>query len=108
MDEQEYLDKNIFHGLKNLNDGFDAESIQYFSQADFEIVLSRIEKLGLGITGIEPWKNGEFFDVAVYEEFTKNPSDPNWYKNAFKGFVELGEDLQYAATYYVPKKLLKN
>jgi hypothetical protein len=106
MDEQEYLDKNIFQGLKNLNDGFDAVSIKYFSQTDFEIVLARIEKFGLGITGIEPWKDGEFFDVAVYEDFTINPSNPNWYKKAFKGFVELNEDLQYAATYYVPKELL--
>lgn len=106
MDEQEYLEKNIFFGLKNLNDGFDAESIQYFSQTDFEMVLSRIEKYGVGILGIEPWKNGEFFDAVGYEDFTKNPSDPNWYKKAFKGFVELGQNLQYAATYCVPKELL--
>ncbi len=41
-----FLDKHIFHGLKNLNTGFDADSIKYFSEDDFQIVLKRIEKQG--------------------------------------------------------------
>ena len=55
MKKEKYLNENIFIGLKNLNDGFDAKTIYYFSETDFEIVLNRIDQLGLGIWGIEPW-----------------------------------------------------
>jgi hypothetical protein len=108
MNEQEYLEKNVFYGLKNLNYGFDALSIKYFSQKDFEIVLCRIEKLGLGIYGIEPWSNGSYFDVSIYQEYSNDPSDPNWYKKAFNKFVKLDENLQYSATYHVPEELLRD
>ena len=63
MNKEAYLEEFIFKGLTNLNDGFDAESIKYFSQQDFETILNRIEEYGLGIYGIEPWKNGKFYDV---------------------------------------------
>jgi hypothetical protein len=104
--KKEYLDKHIFFDLKNLNDGFDAEGIKYFSENDFEEVLKRVKKHGLGITGIEPWKNGEFYHVLVYEDFTNDSTDSNWYNKAFETFKEAKEDLQYAATYYIPTALL--
>lgn len=63
IQEQKYLDKNVFHGLSNLNNGFDEEGIKYFSETEFQIVLERVKNLGLGITGIEPWKDGEFYGV---------------------------------------------
>jgi hypothetical protein len=47
-----YCDKHVFYGLKNLNDGFDNQTIRYFSEKDFEIVLERVKSLGLGIYGI--------------------------------------------------------
>lgn len=72
-----YLDKHIFYGLENLNDGFDAPSIKYFSEPDFGVVLKRIKDLGLGITGIEPWKDGEYYDAVTYETVTDEPTDPN-------------------------------
>ncbi len=68
MDKNTYLDKYIFAGLTNLNDGFDAGSIKYFSQNDFEIVIDRVEANGLGIYGIESWKSGEYFGVEIYDE----------------------------------------
>jgi len=52
MEKLEYLKKNVFFGLKNLNDVFDSESIYYYSESDFQIVLDRVENLGIGITGI--------------------------------------------------------
>ncbi len=107
MDEEEYLDKFIFVGLANLNDGFDSKSIKYFSPKDFEIVLSRVQKYGIGITGIEPWKNGEFYGVAVYEDYTENPTDSKWYKDIFDQCLKSGIELQYSASYYIPEKLLK-
>ena len=107
MNKEEYLDKYIFIGLTDLNDGFDGAAVKYFSQQHFEIVLSRVEKYGLGIPGIEPFINGEFYGVTTYEDYATESTDPKWYKWAFKRYVKSGEKLQYAASYYVPSELLK-
>lgn len=113
MDEQdidrlreEYLEEHIFCGLTNLNTGFDVQTIKYFSKADFEMVLDRCEAAGIGIYGIEPWIDGEFYDVWTCEEFSSDPADPEWYRMAFDDFATRGVDLQYAASYYVPARLL--
>ncbi len=100
--KQDYLVKNVFYGLTNLNDGFDTSTIYYFSEADFRIVLDRVEELGIGLYGIEPWKNKWLFDVSGYEDYSNNPTDPDWYRVAFAEFVSLKEELCYSATYYVP------
>lgn len=105
---QKYLDKNVFYGLKNLNNGFDVASIKYFSESDFEIVLDRIEKLKCGITGIEPWKNGLFYGVITYEMRSESPFDSKWYREAFEEFKREDKTLQYAASYSVPKELLED
>lgn len=105
--KNKFLDENIFYGLKNLNDGFDAEGIKYFSETDFEEVLKRIKKLGLGIKGIELWENGGFYNVSVYEDFTHDSTDSNWYIKVFESYKEEKENLQYAATYYIPERLLQ-
>lgn len=105
--KKDFLNKHVFFDLTNLNNGFDSESIEYFSEKDFEIVLNRIQELGLGIYGIEPWKDGEFYHVEVHEDYSKDPTDSNWYFNSFKRFKETGETLQYAASYFIPEELLK-
>ena len=102
-----YLDKHVFYGLTNLNDGFDAMSIKYFSETDFKIVLDRVKEFGIGITGIEPWKDGEFYDVTIYDIVTDNPADPEWYLKAFEDFKKDDKNLQYAASYSVSEKQLK-
>jgi len=107
MTREEYLDKNVFYGLTNLNNGFDAEGIKYFSESDFEIVLSRVRELGLGVNGIEPWKNGEYYGVEVYEDNATDPTDSNWYIESFNRFRKTKDTLQYSATYFIPDKLLK-
>ena len=102
-----YLDKHVFYGLTNLNDGFDAMSIKYFSETDFKIVLDRVKEFGIGITGIEPWKDGEFYDVTIYDIVTDNPANPEWYLKAFEDFKKDDKNLQYAASYSVSDKQLK-
>jgi hypothetical protein len=102
-----FLDKYIFYGLSNLNNGFDAPSIFYFSETEFQKVLNRVKHYEIGIFGIETWKNGEFYDVMGYEEFSSNPSDSHWYLDAFQKFKQAGEILQYSATYFVQDDLLK-
>src|SRR5690606_27184011 len=105
--KDKFLEDKVFYGLQNLNKGFDSPSIKYFSESDFEIVLKRVEKHKIGIKGIEPWLNNEFYDVAVVEDYGGNPFEPTWYKNAFYGFKKDKSGLQYSATYDVPEKLLK-
>ena len=104
--ESNYLDKNIFYGLPNINTGFDSTSIKYFAEDDFEIVLNRIKEKGLGIYGIEPWENGEYYGVMTYEEFTSNPFDTTWYINAFNEFKTQQRNLMYAASYAIPEEYL--
>lgn len=105
--ENAFLDRHVFVGLKNLNDGFDSSDIKYFSEHDFEIVIHRVKELGLGIYGIEPWKDGEFYDVRVHEQSTEDPTDPSWYEEAFRDFKNSGDKLLYGATYHIPDKLIE-
>jgi len=105
--ELDYLKVNVYNGLENINDGFDSESIYYFTESDFEIVLDRVEKLGIGIMGIEPWLNGDFYGVMVVEDFNTISTDSKWYRKAFEEFKKSGKKLQYAASYELPKKILK-
>jgi len=106
LKKEEFLKSKIFYGLKNLNNGFDSESINYFSESDFEIVLNRVEKNGIGIYGIEPWLNGDFYSVRVAEQLNAEPNDPNWYREAFSEFKKSGKNLQYSATYEIPNELI--
>lgn len=106
MDKLEYLKINIYQGLENLNDGFDVSSIYYFSESDFEKVLDRIEQKGLGLYGIEPWINGNFFDVKSYEEYNTICTDSNWYRTAFEEFKNCNKSLFYAASYHIPEDLI--
>ena len=103
---EEYLEKNIYAGLTDLNTGFDAPAIRYFSREEFEILLDRVEAAGIGIYGIEPWKDGEYYDVWTCEDFKCDPTNPEWYRMAFDDFATRGVELQYAASYYVPAKLI--
>ncbi len=99
LDKNDFLDKYIFFGLKNLNDGFDTESIKYFSETDFSIVLKRVEENNIGISGIEPWLNGEFYNVLTSEDYSANPIDPKWYWKAFEELKKKEKHLQYSASY---------
>ena len=103
---EEYLSKHIFCGLTDLNTGFDVSTIKYFSKEEFETVLDRCERDGIGIYGIEPWQDGDFYDVWTCEDFSCDPADPRWYRMAFDDFATRGVTLQYAASYYVPAGLL--
>ncbi|NGP90259.1 toll/interleukin-1 receptor domain-containing protein [Fodinibius halophilus] len=105
---QIFLNQHIFYDLKNLNNGFDVNAIQYFNHEDFEIILSRIQQFGLGIYGIEPWQNGEFVGVKVHEDYYGDPFDPDWYWTAFEEFCEEGVKSHFSASYAIPEKVLIN
>ena len=107
MEQTEFLEKNVFTDLTNINDGFDDKTNPYFSASDFEIVLQRVEHFGIGLYGIETWLNGKSYDILGHEEYKKKATDSKWYKKAFQDFKKRQEGLAYAATYKVSKKLLE-
>lgn len=106
MEKEEFLEKNIFASLKNLNDGFDNELNHYFSESDFELALERIEHFGIGVYTIEARLEGKPFDAIGHEDHKKKATDPRWYNKAFMTFKHRQAGLSYSATYKVSKKLL--
>lgn len=106
MEQSQYLSSHIFTGLKNLNDGFDEESVHHFSAEDFELVLERVEHSGIGVHKIDPWLEGKLHGSDNNEKHRKKATDSRWYKKAFKTFKMGQEGLTYSATFSVSKKLL--
>ncbi len=105
---RKYLESHIFIGLTNLNDGFDVESIFYFSETDFETILERVEERGIAIYGIEAWFDGDSFGgVKTFEDFGREANDPDWYKTAFADFKKEGSYI-YNASFKVPEELLED
>lgn len=72
------------------------------------IVLDRCEKLNICVYGIEAWLNGKFYDIKSNEDFAINRCDSKWYQLAMIEFKKEDQNLLYAASYDVPKKLLKS
>ena len=93
MEQTEFLEKHIFTDLKNLNEGSDKETVSYFSEADFEILLEKVEYNGISA-------------VATHEDFKKKATDPKWYKKAFLTFKSRQPGLSYSGDYKVSNKLL--
>ncbi|WP_061248613.1 hypothetical protein [Leptospira noguchii] len=102
-DISSFLDQNVFHDLHNLNDGFDAHDIKYFSTEEFMKVMDRCEKFGIILLGIEPWPNGEFEGVKVREEYPHLDAS-NWHRTAFKEFLKEGVTSHFSASYAWRKK----
>jgi hypothetical protein len=102
-----FLKVHVFHGMHNLNDGYDTLNSEYFKEAEFRVVLQRCTAMGIGLYGIEPWKNGTFFDVVTLDKSIYQADDPDWYFQAFEKFVALEENLSYSASFYVPIKLVE-
>lgn len=106
MEQTEFLEKNVFTDLKNLNEGADKETNPHFSESDFQILLERVEHFGIGIYKIETWLNGVSNGIAGHEDFNKKATDARWYKKALLTFKSRQSGLAYAATYKVSNKLL--
>ena len=106
MEQEKFLEQHIFTGLKNVNDGFGKDGIQFFSETDFEIVLDRAEHFGLSIYTIAPWSKDESHEASSHEDHKKKATDPKWYKKEFVTIKTRQEGLLYSAKYKVSKKLL--
>ncbi len=106
MEKTEFFNQNIFQNLANLNKDFDSNPVFYFSEADFEKVLDRIEQFGIGVYKIEARLKEAPFDMKSNEDYRKKATDPKWYKRAFYEFKKRQVNLEYTATYKVSEKLL--
>ncbi|MFT4697836.1 MAG: hypothetical protein ACI9SJ_000967 [Flavobacteriaceae bacterium] len=106
MEQSEYLKQHIFTELKNLNDGFDDDSLFYFSETDFGTLLQRCEHSGIGIYNISSWLDGKTFKVSSHEDVNKKATDPRWYNKTFKTLRMSQEGLLFSASYKVSSKLL--
>jgi len=106
MEQENFLEQHIFIGLKNLNDGFGKDGVQFFSEPDFEIILQRAEHFGLSIYIIEPWVEGELLKSSSHEDHKKKATDPKWYNKEFLTLKTIQTGLVYSARYKVSKKLL--
>lgn len=106
MEQAEFLQKNVYTDMTNLNDGFDEESVLYFSESDFETILDKVEHYGIGLYTIKTSLAGEYHAETSHEDHKKKATDAKWYKKVFKTFKMGQEGLLYSATYKVSKKLL--
>jgi hypothetical protein len=104
--EERFLDKYIYKGLTNLNDGFDVPSIKYFSKKDFIILLGRAERYKISIYGIEPWDNREYSGCETFESYNTTANDPEWYWKAFSKFCDEGIKSYFSASYGIPEDVL--
>lgn len=106
MEQTEFLDKNVFLDLTNLNEGEDKDTVHHFSEEDFEKILDKAEHYGMGIYQIESRLSGEVKALVSHEDLKKKATDPKWYKKTFLTSKMGTPGLVYSATYKVSKKLL--
>lgn len=102
----EYLKRHVYLRLSNVNDGYDVPGIYYFKPHDFAVVLQRVQELGIGINGIEVWRNKQPYGVLTSYDYNLEPHDLNWYIPAFMYFEDLGLDLTYSASFEIPYELI--
>ena len=100
----EYLEKNLFYELVNLNTGFDNLNLRFFSATDFLIVMKRCKGLGIGIYGMESWSMHKkvLIGAKYYEQFKTYPYDGKWYFNAYNQLLDNEKEIMFTATNYIP------
>lgn len=104
MTEQEFLEMNIFYGLKDVNGGCDADSMCHFSAEDFKTIMDRAEDLNVRILGIECWEHEEEKYTAYYEDYKMK----GWHRNAYENLMKDHSPCIFTATFEVPEAYLQN
>lgn len=101
MTEEQFLDKYVFYGLTNRNNGFDTNTILHFTAADFNIILQRAKNCHVHILGTERWSKGRLRSVKYMEDYCDTS---NWAASAFATMcAEDEEQLSlFSATYDIP------
>lgn len=104
MTEKEFLENNIFQGLKNRNNGEDAHTIWHFSADDFLTIMDRAEELELEILGIECWEEGSEKVTKYHEDYDSH----YWHRHAYEELVGKFSPCVFTATFDVPAYYLQN
>lgn len=107
MTEQAFLEKHIYKGLSNLNEGQTENPIFRFSEKDFALFLERAAYYGLRVYTIETFLDDQVHGAANHEDFRKKATDAAWYEKAFATFRLTQVGLTYSATCKVSVKLLE-
>lgn len=105
MTQEDFLAQKVFIGLKSEKADKQNNDL-YFSEEDFEEVLTKSEYFGISIYNIKTIFDGKQHKALNHEEFRKKATDAKWYTREFKNLKREQEGLLYAATYKVSKKLL--
>jgi hypothetical protein len=106
MDQNGFLETHVFSNLKGTTNGVETNPVYFFTEADFEVVLERIEHFGISVYSIEPFLDGKSFGIQTNEDLKKKATDVRWYGKAFSTFKHQQAGMLYSATYKVPSKLL--
>lgn len=106
MEQAEFLEKHVFTGLKKVVGEPENGGLVYFSEEDFEKVLSKAEHFGIGIYSITTKMDNEVGNIVKHEEHKKKATDSKWYSKAFLTLRTKQKGLNYAGEYKVSSKLL--
>lgn len=102
-----FLAAHVFHDLRNLNTGFDAPGIWYFTAEGFETVMRRCEYFEIEIYGVEVVHPGHGWQgTETYEPYPWEASDPRWYWGAYEVFKRRGISSYFSASYGIPEEIL--
>lgn len=105
MTEREFLEHNVFQGIKNMNTGYDNDTIWHFSSQDFETVLARSEEFDIKILGIECWEKEEEKHTKFYEDYKELD---RWHRQAYRELVETHSPCIFTATFDIPPIYLQD
>jgi hypothetical protein len=107
MSELQFLERIIFKGLKNYNNGYDPAPLHHFCPYEFVEVMNRAEKYGVTILGIERWENKELQKATYFEDYRSNASEKNWHRLGYNNIVtEPMDAFVLSATFDVPAEYL--
>jgi len=106
MKQNDFLDQHIFLNLNGTSNGEKTDPTYRFTEADFEVVLERIEHSGISVYQIEAFLEDASFGIQTNEDLNKKATDAKWYRKAFSTFKHRQAGMLYSATYKVPTKLL--
>jgi len=100
LEFNEFVEKHLYQGLTNLNDGFDSPCNYYFSKEDFTILLQRLDRFGIRVHAIEPFPDKKFGGIADPWGYSHGPDLPPWHWRAFEDFQAQGIDSYFCAYFH--------
>ncbi len=80
-----YASKYLQQGLPTARQYLNDSGMRFYHADHFDVILKRVQEQRVGINGMEVWKNGEYYDVRVFEPVWGNDEyDSTWYMAAYR------------------------